>query len=338
MIGYYLIITALLPTIIVTDPTFLKQGTYVTYLTEDLGLNGEVIRNGTYTWRIASISTHPNGTTLVQINETFNGDSQWRARSYSIPPSGRTTEVDSKQGEIDGLRIWFGNYYNEFLLDHTIFLVGKEYALEGAGFREVPFEASPRACMTITYPSSFSEQAYDRATGVLLLDSYSFRGVISTRATAVSTNISLSPYNSYSKLALDLLLLCPLIVLPSFGAPLSLWFLKRNKTEFSVSFWLIASVVLGTTISLVTVSPGMVYNSFGYYSSGFSLMFLMMLIVFWSVIVLSIVILIDRFWFRILQHSRHIISKKFKKYEFSLVLARAINTLDMPCAGCPFPF
>ena len=301
MIGYYLIITALLPTIIVSDPTFLKQGAYVTYLTEDLGINGEVIRNGTYAWRIVSISTRPDGTTLVQINETFNGDSEC---SWYIPPSGRITEVDSKQGEIDGLRIWFGNYYNEFLLDRTIFLVGKEYALEGVGVREVPFQALPRACMAITYPSSFSEQTYDRATGVLLLYHYNFRGVISTRATAVSTNISLSPYNGDSKLASDLLLLCPLIVLPSFGAPLSLWFLKRNKTEFSVSFWVIASVVLGTTISLVTVSPRMVFNSFGYYSPGFSLTFLMMLIVFWSVMVLSIVILIDRFWFRIVQHSR----------------------------------
>jgi len=83
-VSYYLVITAFLPSTIVSDPRLLNEGAYVTYLTEDLGFNDEVLRNGTYAWRIVSISTDSNGRTVARVNETFTGTSEWRALNRTI--------------------------------------------------------------------------------------------------------------------------------------------------------------------------------------------------------------------------------------------------------------
>jgi len=181
MIGYFLVLTFFLPSNIVSEPYSLTEGTYVSYLLEDLGFYNEVIRNGTYTWKILSMYTDSSGRRMAQINESFTGDSELGGYKYSIPPNGRITEIDLSQGVLNGLRIWFGNYYNEYLLDRTVFQSGDGYPLEGVGHMEISFQGERRICTAVTVqipaPYRTSTYFYDRATGILLLYRYGFREI-----------------------------------------------------------------------------------------------------------------------------------------------------------------
>ena len=119
MIGYFLLLTVVLPSTVAYEPEWIKVGSFAEYSVED------GVMNGTYAWRIIAIR-NLEGTTIVTINETFIGTTHWdHVARYSdrdpvgfyniIPPSGRITEISAAGGTIGDLILWFRRYYNAML-------------------------------------------------------------------------------------------------------------------------------------------------------------------------------------------------------------------------------
>jgi len=299
MIGYFFILTIFLPNNLKSKPTFLKKGDYVTYKLEDLGSNNEIIQNGTYTWKITSISTDATGKIIATINETFTGDSEWGGYKHSIPPTGRVTEIDLTEGNLNGLHIWLGNYYNDYLFSRTIFKF-EDITFEGSSFTKMSLQGKERTCIRVTaeIPAYYrtSSYYYEKETGILVASRYGFRE-IHMRMTLVETNINFESTVLSEKSTLDLLLILPFFIFPLLGGIIGLWYIKRKNISFTRNYWLFFSITSAIALSYLTNFPIPIRWQY----SPLFLSFVSLNLTFWFSITYIGIEMIDRFIVKIIE-------------------------------------
>ena len=189
MIGYFLLLTSLMPSILVYEPEWIDVGIYSKYIVEEY-VAGDLVENGTYIWRITSLYRDADGELMARVNETYNlewkrdwWNSTWTEK---IPANGRISEIKVKDGIIECLPLWFNRYYNHHLADLSIFTIG-DGTFEGMGIETIPINDETTLCIRLTLRSCRSPPIrippyytihnywFDERTGLLLKYTHGFR-------------------------------------------------------------------------------------------------------------------------------------------------------------------
>ena len=266
MVGYFLILTMFLPSLIASQPRWVDVGIYAEYTVEEY-VAGNLVENGTYTWRILSTFSRADGTLMVRINETYTllwKEERWNSSwAREVPSVGRILEIRALDGTVGDRPLWFSRYYNDFLLDLTVFKMGNG-TFEGVGFKTVVIGGEARSAVELTLrfctsPRIFIPPYYecygywfDRETGLLLKHSYGFRDRW-TRMILEDANVEDEAHSN--KVIADMLLVSPLFVVPTAGAIAGLFAVKRNRYRFSLRFWLLFIILNGTVLASVANWP-----------------------------------------------------------------------------------
>ena len=266
MIGYFLVLTLFLPSFAASPPGWVEAGVYAEYRVGEY-VADNLVENGTYTWRIVSTSVEADGTLIVMINETYvlGWKEDWWNSTWvdGIPSAGKILSIRATEGIVGHVPLWFNRYYNDFLIDLSVFEIGNG-TFEGVGFKTVVIggEAKPAVGLTLRFCTSPSIRIppyyetynywFDRETGLLLKYSYGFRDRW-TRVILEDTNVEGESYSS--KVMADMLLVSPLFVVPIVGATVGLLKVKRNKYRFSLGFWLSFIILNGAVLASVANWP-----------------------------------------------------------------------------------
>lgn len=292
MIGYLLLLTLFLPSTFTYQLNWIKVGSYAEYSVERYVPVGFLVQSGTYSWRVISIHTNPNGELMARINET-----------------GTISEINVKEESLK----WFSRYYNDYLMDLSDFKIGNEI-YEGVGLGEVSVQDEVHLCVGLTQqiPAFYRVSTYwfDRETGLLLSYRFDFRGEMTLKHLR-STNISGEAPNG--KAIIDLILISPFFIVPVVGATKGLLLIKLRRYTFSRRFWfffilfngmILASVAnfpfrfpLGRLLTLSRYS--IIYVLYPIYS-----MSAMGNFFFWIGGLAAAIILIDRLAFPMILHSK----------------------------------
>lgn len=292
MIGYFLILTILLPSTLVYEPDWIRVGNYAEYRVEEWRLGYDELINGTYTWRIVSVY-HVDGRTVVRVNQTYVGTTG----EGSLFVRGHTgiADVNATEGVANGLLLWFTRYYNDHLVDRIIFRGVKDGdTFEGCSIEKTSVQGEVRSCIRFTtFHDTYGKTSFwytrywfDKATGILLRIHHNFRGRYSSDVLLESTNIR-GELDS-SKAILDLFLVSPLFVLPLTGATIGLLFLRRRGYGFSRDFWMGFVFFNGIILAFLSNWP---------------LKFVFLLL-FWIGILVTAIFLINRFAFSIITQAK----------------------------------
>jgi len=259
MIGYFLLLTVVLPSTVVYEPSWIKMGSFAEYSVKDSAPG----MNGTYVWRIIAVE-NSDGRNIITINETFQGTSHWdhvavwtgEHLENTILPSGKKTKISASGGATEGLILWLLRYYNSMLVDRSHFNgIGNTYL--GAGEEKMSLQGAIRDVIKVNPRSSETLAYYDKVTGILLWYRFSFRlggYTVSLNSTNIFDAVSVAVENG-SKIVLDLLSVAPLLALPLAGAIISLCSIRNSGVGFSSSFWWGVILVNGTLIALLSNWP-----------------------------------------------------------------------------------
>jgi len=266
MIGYFLVLTMFLPSIIAPQPRWVNSGIYAVYVVEEY-VADSLVENGTYSWRVLSTFTGSDGTLMVRVNETYTllWKEDWWNSSWAreVSPARRILEIRAVDGTVGDRPLWFSRYYNDFLLDLTVFEIGNG-TFEGVGFKTITVGGEDKLAVGLTLlfctsPKIFIPPYYecydywfDRETGLLLKQSYGFRDRW-TEVILKDTNVE-GEFHS-SKVMTDMLLISPLFVVPTAGATVGLLKVKRDKYRFSLGFWLSFIILNGAVLASIANWP-----------------------------------------------------------------------------------
>lgn len=231
MIGYLFITIVFLPSILLYEPDWIRLGSFAEYSVEGGTLNG------TYTWNVTSIEIK-NGRTLIAINETFRGATQWDhvARWNStlgrfentVPINGKTTNITATMGTVEDLILWVRRYYNH-VLNRALFLGMPEHTWAMTGGGEISFQGQTR--QTLHLDTSERTADYDKATGILMRYSVTWPRLGTVWISLRSTNV----FNSTSSepgIFPDMILTATLLILPMIAVTVGLHSMKqRTRTR-----------------------------------------------------------------------------------------------------------
>jgi hypothetical protein len=233
MIGYLLLLTVVLPSTLAYEPDWIRVGSFAEY-----SVTGGAL-NGTYAWNVTSIEIK-NGRTLVTINETFRGTTQWDhvARwngtsghfENTIPISGKTTEISAAMGTVEDLILWLRRYYNH-VLHLALFLGIPEHVWAMTGGGEISFQGQTRQFLHLDASEQWqwSRSAdYDKTTGILMRYRWTWPRLGTVWVSLKSTNV-FSSTSSEPGIFLDLILIAPLFMIPLVGALVGLYSAKHKR-------------------------------------------------------------------------------------------------------------
>lgn len=325
MVGYFLILTMFLPSLIASQPRWVDVGIYAEYTVEEY-VAGNLVENGTYTWRILSTFSRADGTLMVRINETYTllwKEERWNSSwAGKIPSAGRVLEIRALDGTVGDRPLWFSRYYNDFLLDLTVFKMGNG-TFEGVGFKTVVIGGEARSAVELTLrfytsPRIFIPPYYecygywfDRETGLLLKHSYGFRDRW-TRMILEDANVEDEAHSN--KVIADMLLVSPLFVVPTAGAIAGLFAVKRNKYRPKWRFWALFVIFNGIILASVANWPLRaplgkliilwLYVGEGYLYNSPVLTMIVWNILVWAGLLALSILLVDRFVIRIIGSER----------------------------------
>ncbi len=307
LIGYFLLLTVDLPSSIMYEPTWAKEGAFAEYFVEyKAGMGAfDSDANGTYAWEILDIHENEGGERVATINETIKGGSTHWDHVTGIPPDGRLANISVREGAVRGLLLWVKRYYNRMLLSRSFF-EGEGYRCQLAGERKTTFKGEPIEIIQI-YPklSSFRWADYDEATGLLLSYRITWPRIAYVFVSLNSTNISFSSSdeNTLNDLTMinDALLVSPLFILPITGAIVGLIIIKRKRINFSRTFWLKFILLNGMILTFLADWPATMGSI--YAPRVYNPILLIVLIpgsinlAFWTATLAVAVIIINRFAF-----------------------------------------
>jgi len=332
MIGYLLVLTLLLPSMLVYEPEWVKVGSYAQYAVRRYsGERRTLVENGTYSWMIVSTRTLASGEVVATINETYT--IEWKADQWSwgsswismnIPSTGRISDVNIKDGFPS---FWFDRYYNDYLIGITVFrksnALPSRDSFKGLGLEEVSIHGVTRPSVKLMlipflYESSTTSFWFDSETGLLLqfIGQYyaTYIGFVESSVMILdNTNIT-SEATANNKATVDLLLVSPLFVVPSVGAATGLFLIRRRRRQFSSRFWFFFVLFNGIIMVSAVNFPFRSLSTILYFSSTYQqpvglirqvqnnfLGEIILNALFWFGVFAAAVFLIDRFAFPLIQ-------------------------------------
>lgn len=245
MIGYLLLLTLYLPSILIHEPDWIEVGSFAEYTAESVG------ENGTYTWRIISIQTDVSGERIARINRTYTPEriNEWRNYSSSI------SDISLRDGIIDLSIFWFNRYYNVYLVDLSDFMIGDEI-FGGESLAEISVRGQTVPCIWLKrhLPSGWGTgYCFDRESGLLLYRGSAYHGGFYSRIVLKNTNIPIGSH--HSKAITDLLIVSPLFMVPIAGVTTGLHIAKKKKYTFSIRAWLFFIIFNGIILGCVANFP-----------------------------------------------------------------------------------
>jgi hypothetical protein len=307
VVGYFLVLTVVLPSFVSFRPEWVKDGVYAEYSVEDRGGGGTVM-NGTYVWRVVSVQGDVFGTETVIVNETFEGSTHW-SRIQNVPSGGRLVEVNIKEGAAEGLLLWIRRYYNRILLGRSFF-VGGGYAYAGIDEREMSFGDEARNVIAVLHNVEACRRAYyDIATGVLLHYTRTWpklgTAYVKLRSTNIFNSTELDSEPDTWKTVTDGLLITPLFVVPVVGASAGLWIIKRRELGFNRIFWHAIALFNGLIFAWLANLPFKAWyppscSPYPEIEGLLATALFSINIFIWFIVTESIVLIIDRFSFPII--------------------------------------
>jgi len=305
MIGYFMLLTVVLPSTMMLEPDWLEVGSFAEYLVEDIG-GDEVVMNGTYTWKVIAIR-NLNGGNTVTVNETFQGTTHWD-HVDAIPPSGRIVNVSATEGVVEGLVLWLKRYYNYFLLDRSYFL-GQGYTYLGVREGNALFQGEVRSFVEV-YPkiNSIRLSRFDKATGLFSYHSWTWPRLgtvfVSLKSTNVFESANVTEEIDGLKVILDALLVSPLIALPLTGAVFGLFLIRKRNIRFSKSFWFAFILLNGAISALLANWPFKIPKQPHYLAGYFPHVLTCLIDIFLWIGILGVAVFaINRFVFPIIEPS-----------------------------------
>lgn len=232
MVGYFLLLTMVLPSIPTNEPGWVGVESYAEYSVDD----GDVM-NGTYAWRILAVE-NSWGRNMVTLNETFEGATHWThagvwptAQEDMIPPTGKSTELIAASGVVGDQILWLTRYINQILRDRTFIIGIPGQAWLVTGEEEMPFQEQIRHTLHLE-GTGLRTADVDEATGILMRYSWTWPRLGTVHVTLKSTNVFASTVGG-PNLFLDMLAIAPLFVLPAAGTAKGLVVIRNRGFGFS---------------------------------------------------------------------------------------------------------
>jgi len=222
---YFSSITLILPSTVLSKPSWIRKGIYVEYWLERYSSGTGFSGNGTYRWEVISLQSD---------SATVNATLHWQGSLNG--PENLTGIVNLNDGMFYGKRLWLTNYFNRYLLSYSTAYI-QDHQLRVVGVEKLTYITFDRTCYKVRpleniYRHWDASYYYDVETGVLLWYRYAFPLGRETW-TITSTNLDLiSKEQELSRSIIDLAMIIPLFALP---LAVVFWFLLKPKSQLRPS-------------------------------------------------------------------------------------------------------